>query len=217
MKNLDENAVKIADNLLRIKAVKLNPKTPFTWASGWHSPIYCDNRKTLSYPEIRSEICDEFVRVIKNEFGLPEVIAGVATGGIGIGALVADKLGLPFIYIRSSSKGHGLQNQIEGDLRKGQKVIVIEDLVSTGKSSLQAVEAIRKADGNVIGMVAIFTYGFEIAKQAFLSADCKLQTLTDYSVLIESAVKKSYIESDDIVALKKWRKTPDKWLPENPK
>ena len=204
-------APNVADNLLRIKAVKLNPETPYIWASGWKSPIYCDNRKTLSYPDVRALIRDSFVSLIKDKIGIPDVIAGVATGGIGIGALVAEKMNLPFSYVRSSVKGHGMQNRIEGVLLSGQKVVVIEDLVSTGKSSLEAVEAIREARGEVIGMASIFTYGFEVARKAFEKADCKLYSLTEYDRLIEKAIEANYIDRKDLDTLKEWRLMPEKW------
>ena len=204
-------ASNVADNLLRIKAVKLSPETPYTWASGWKSPIYCDNRKVLSYPEVRTLIRDSFVSLIVEKMGTPDVIAGVATGGIGIGALVAEKMNLPFIYVRSSVKGHGMQNMIEGVLLGGQKVIVIEDLVSTGKSSLQAVDAIREAGGEVVGMTSIFTYGFEVARKAFEKANCKLYPLTEYERLIEKAIETNYIDKKDLDTLKNWRLMPEKW------
>lgn len=209
--NLDITASNVADNLLRIKAVKLSPKTPYTWASGWKSPIYCDNRKILSYPDVRTLIRDSFVRIISEKIGIPDVIAGVATGGIGIGALAAEKMNLPFIYVRSSVKGHGMQNLIEGVLISGQKVVVIEDLVSTGKSSLEAVDAIREAGGEVIGMSSIFTYGFDVARKAFEEADCKLFPLTEYDRLIEKAIEADYIDRKDLDTLKEWRLMPDKW------
>jgi orotate phosphoribosyltransferase len=211
MFNPEITSTKIADNLLRIKAVKLNPETPYTWASGWKSPIYCDNRKTMSYPDVRAFLRDEFANLIDKNMPKPDVIAGVATGGIGIGALVAEKMNLPFIYVRSEAKNHGMQNLIEGVLAKGQNVVVIEDLVSTGKSSLQAVGAIREAGGIVLGMCAIFTYGFEIAKNAFNKADCDLYTLTDYDILIKKAIEANYIDKKDLNTLIEWRIKPDKW------
>jgi orotate phosphoribosyltransferase len=211
MVNPEITAPKIADYLLQIKAIELRPETPYTWASGWKSPIYCDNRKTLSYPNVRTLIKDSFVSLIEDKMGTPDVIAGVATGGIGIGALVADKMNLPFIYIRSSVKGHGMQNRIEGVLNKGQKVVVIEDLVSTGKSSLEAVDAIREAGGEIVGMTSIFTYGFEVARKAFEVAKCKLYPLTEYNRLIEKAIEANYIDRKDLDTLKEWRLMPDKW------
>ncbi len=211
MQNTQTAEQKIAESLLKIKAVKLSPRAPFTWASGWKSPIYCDNRQTLSFPEVRLLIRDEFVRNIREKFGNTEVIAGVATGGIAHGALVAEAMGLPFIYVRSSSKGHGLQNKVEGYLEKGQKVMVIEDLVSTGKSSLDAVEALNAAGGDVIGMAAIFTYGFEIAKENFAKANCELITLSNYTALIEEAMELNYVDEESLQSLKEWRSNPQNW------
>jgi len=202
---------KVAESLLKIKAVKLSPEAPFTWASGWKSPIYCDNRQTLSFPEVRMLIKNEFVRNIREKFGNTEVIAGVATGGIAHGALVAEELGLPFIYVRSSSKGHGLQNKVEGKLDGAAKVLVIEDLVSTGKSSLDAVEALRAAGADVIGMGAIFTYGFELATDNFNSANCSLFTLSNYTALIREAKKLNYVGEDSLQSLKSWRTNPENW------
>lgn len=211
MQNTQTAEQKIAESLLKIKAVKLSPRDPFTWASGWKSPIYCDNRQTLSFPEVRLLIRDEFVRNIREKFANSEVIAGVATGGIAHGALVAEALGLPFIYVRSASKGHGLQNKVEGYLEKGQKVIVIEDLVSTGKSSLDAVEALRAAGAEVIGMAAIFTYGFEIANENFADANCDLITLSNYTALIEEAKELNYVDEESLQSLKEWRSNPQNW------
>ena len=208
MENLEQTTAK---NLLQINAIIFNPANPFLWSSGWKSPIYCDNRKTLSYPEIRNFLKKSFASSIKNNYPQTEVIAGVATGAIAIGALTADELGLPFVYVRSKSKGHGLENMIEGDLRKGQKVAVIEDLVSTGKSSISAVHALRKAGAEVLGMNAIFSYGFDIASKNFLSADCPLHTLTNYETMIEIAVKEGYLEEKDIENLTEWRKDPSNW------
>ena len=201
----------IANNLIQIKAIKLEPANPFTWASGWKSPIYCDNRKTLSYPELRSLIKNEFISLIKNKFPDVEVIAGVATGAIAHGALVAETMGLPFIYIRSKPKGHGLENMIEGDLKDGQKVVVIEDLISTGKSSLKAVEAIRFAGGEVLGLVAIFTYNFQLAEDSFINQGCEYYTLSDYNSMVEEAVDMKYINESQVETLKNWRKSPDTW------
>ena len=201
----------IAESLLKIKAVKLSPEAPFTWASGWKSPIYCDNRQTLSFPQVRLLIRDEFVHNIRENFANTEVIAGVATGGIAHGALVAEAMGLPFIYVRSSSKGHGLQNKVEGKLEAGQKVIVIEDLVSTGKSSLDAVESLRLAGANVVGMGAIFTYGFQLAVENFETANCDLFTLSNYSALIEEAKKLKYVSEDSLQSLQEWRTNPQNW------
>ena len=204
----------VANYLLHTKAVKLikpGKDKPFTWASGWKSPIYCDNRITLSYPEIRTYIKEQLVKVIREKFETTEVIAGVATGAIAQGALVADELRLPFTYIRSSAKSHGMSNMIEGQLEKGQKVVVIEDLVSTGKSSLAAVDAIREAGAEVLGMVAVFTYGFEVAEENFRSANCKLIALSNYNELISLARKNNYISDSDLQSLENWRKSPQTW------
>ncbi|MFO7867673.1 MAG: orotate phosphoribosyltransferase [Bacteroidales bacterium] len=201
----------IADKLLQINAIKLQPANPFTWASGWKSPIYCDNRKTLSYPAVRKEICEAFVSQIKELYPSVEVIAGVATGAIAHGMLVAEAMGLPFIYIRSSSKAHGLTNMIEGDYTAGQKVVVIEDLISTGGSSLKAVEALRESQCNVLGLLAIFTYEFAIAEQNFEQAQCPVSTLSNYSTLIDRACAKEYITQDDVTSLQEWKKQPDTW------
>jgi len=206
-----DKALKVAEFLLQIKAVKLQPNDPFTWASGWSSPIYCDNRKTLSFPSIRTFIRQGYAEAILDHFGKPDVIAGVATGGIAQGALVAQELGIPFIYVRSSAKGHGLGNQIEGHFEKGQRVVVIEDLISTGGSSLVAVEALREAGCEVKGLVAIFTYGFEIALKNFADAECPFVTLTDYEHLIDQAVKLEYINESNVVSLKKWKNDPANW------
>ncbi len=206
-----DRALKVAEFLLQIKAVKLQPSQPFTWASGWSSPIYCDNRKTLSFPAIRTHIRQGYAEAILEKFGKPDVIAGVATGGIAQGALVAQELGIPFIYVRSTAKGHGLGNQIEGHFEKGQKVIVIEDLISTGGSSLVAVEALREAGCEVKGLIAIFTYGFDIAAENFKAADCPFVTLTDYDHLIDQALKLEYINESDVQSLKKWRNSPGTW------
>jgi orotate phosphoribosyltransferase len=211
MQSNRDSALKVAEFLLQIKAVKLQPKSPFTWASGWKSPIYCDNRVTLSYPKIRTYIRQEFVRNILEKFGKPDVIAGVATGGIAQGALVAEELGVPFVYIRSESKGHGMQNRIEGRIDSGQSVVVIEDLVSTGKSSLSAVDALREAGCEIKGMLAIFTYGFAHAEKAFEKAKCPLVTLTDYGFLVDQALKSEYINKSDLASLKKWREDPESW------
>src|SRR5674476_1527848 len=199
---------KTAEYLLQIKAIKLQSSNPFTWASGWKSPIYCDNRKTLSFPEIRSYIRDSFAVIIKDLYPQAEMIAGVATGAIAHGALVADKLGLPFIYVRSGAKEHGLGNQIEGYYEKGQKVVVIEDLISTGGSSLSAVNALREAGCDVLGMVAIFTYEFKNAADGFAAENCTLNTLSNYSVLVDTAVKTGYINQAEVETLKSWRVDP---------
>jgi orotate phosphoribosyltransferase len=206
-----EHSKKIAELLLQCKAIKLQPANPFTWASGWKSPIYCDNRKTLAFPDIRSYIKNAFCDVINLNFGDAEVIAGVATGAIAQGALIADQLKKPFCYIRSAPKDHGLTNLIEGDLHKGQKVVIVEDLVSTGSSSLKAVEAVRNAGAEVTGMAAIFTYEFALAVDSFSKANVKLITLSNYSALVQLAYDTGYISSDEIEILKKWREAPDKW------
>ncbi len=201
-----EVALQTAEQLLKIKAVKLSPKEPFTWASGIKSPIYCDNRVTLSYPEIRTYIRENFTRAIEEHFGAVEAIAGVATGGIAQGALVAQELGLPFAYIRSEKKEHGLSNQIEGRVEEGQRIVVVEDLISTGGSSLRAVEALREAGCNVVGMVAIFTYNLPISLTKFEEAKCKLITLSDYDVLIEKALEIGYVSDDDLAVLQEFKK-----------
>lgn len=207
----NDKALKVAEFLLQIKAIKLQPANPFVWASGWKSPIYCDNRKTLSYPSIRTFIRQAYAELILDTFGKPDVIAGVATGGIAQGALVAQELGVPFIYVRTSAKAHGLGNQIEGDFEAGQKVVVIEDLISTGGSSLSAVSALRAAGCEVKGLVAIFSYGFEVAKNSFKEAKCPFETLTNYDFLIEEALRHEYINEADLESLKKWREDPSNW------
>ncbi len=204
----------LAEKLLKINALKLQPANPFVWASGWNSPIYTDNRRTLSYPEVRSFIKIELTRMIMENFPDAEAIAGVATGAIAQGALVADLLNLPYVYIRSSPKDHGLENLIEGDLRQGQKVVVVEDLVSTGKSSLKAVEAVRNAGSEVVGMVALFTYGFPVAETNFEEAGVKLLTLSDYNTMLEVALKTNYICEDALETLRRWRNDPATWVPE---
>jgi len=214
MQNSSDAARKIAESLLKIKAVKLSPSSPFTWAGGWKSPIYCDNRQTLSHPQVRRLIRDEFVHNIRQKFQTAEVIAGVATGGIAHGALVAEALDLPFVYVRSSSKGHGLQNKIEGKLMPGQKVLVIEDLVSTGKSSLEAVAALREAGAEIVGLGAIFTYGFAISRENFEKAQCPLMTLSNYDALIEAAVELEYVDQKNLNSLNAWRQDPQNWKPE---
>ncbi len=208
---MKESEKKIAFQLLQINAIKLNPAKPFTWASGWKSPIYCDNRKTLSYPEVRNLICDTFVEVIQNKYPKVQGIAGVATGAIAHGALVAGKLNLPFIYVRSEAKGHGLKNTIEGYYEPNQKFVIIEDLISTGGSSLNAVSELRNAGCNVMGMIAIFTYGFPVAVNNFLQAKCNLDTLSNYETLIEIACERGYISDSEIDTLKEWRNAPDRW------
>ena len=200
-----------AEKLLKIKAIKLQPANPFTWASGWKSPFYCDNRKTLSYPALRNFVKLEISRIILEKFGQVDAIAGVATGAIPQGALVAEELNLPFVYVRSSPKDHGLENLIEGELRPGMKVVVIEDLISTGGSSLKAVEAIRRDGCEVIGMVAAYTYGFPVAIEAFKNAKVNLVPLTNYEAVLEVAVKTGYINEEDVAVLDAWRKDPAHW------
>lgn len=200
-----------AEKLLKIKAIKLQPANPFTWASGWKSPFYCDNRKTLSYPALRNFVKIEISRLILEKFGQVDAIAGVATGAIPQGALVAEELNLPFVYVRSTPKDHGLENLIEGELRPGMKVVVIEDLVSTGGSSLKAVEAIRRDGCEVIGMVASFTYGFDVAVKAFKEAKVELVTLTNYEAVLEMALRTGYIREEDVAVLQTWRKDPAHW------
>ena len=201
----------IATSLLEIEAVKLSPDKPFTWASGWHSPIYCDNRKTLSYPRIRKQIYKSFAKIIAELYPEADLIAGVATGAIAHGVLAAEQMDKPFIYVRSAAKDHGLANQIEGEYKPGDKVVVVEDLVSTGGSSLKAVEALRGAGCSVLGMVAIFTYGFPEATARFESAGCRLDTLSDYTALIEVARGRGYISDDQMETLAQWRKSPETW------
>ena len=203
--------IKVAQLLLQINTIKVQPSNPFTWASGWKSPIYCDNRKILSFPDARNFIRDQFVKVINDLYPDTEVIAGVATGAIAHGVLVADKLGLPFVYIRAEPKSHGLENLIEGDLRPGQKVIVIEDLVSTGTSSLKAAMAVSGYGGDVLGMVAIFTYEFPQAVENFLKAGITLTTLSRYQVLIEQAIAQGEIAEADLEKLMRWRENPTDW------
>lgn len=210
-----ETAQKTAELLLQINAIKLQPQNPFTWASGWNSPIYCDNRITLSYPIIRNFLREHLATQIETLYGKPDVIAGVATGAIGIGALVADYLNLPFCYIRPEAKKHGRQNKIEGYVEANQTVVVVEDLISTGKSSLLAVDALREANMNVKGMVAIFTYGFDIAEENFKNQNIQLNTLSDYENLLNQAENSSYISSDEAILLSQWREDPGNWNPKN--
>ena len=200
-----------AQKLMDIKAIKLQPNDPFTWASGWKSPIYTDNRKTLSFPSLRSFVKLELCHAIQQHFPNAEAVAGVATGAIAQGALVADELGLPYAYVRPKPKDHGMGNQVEGELKKGTKVIVVEDLISTGGSSLKAVEALRQYGVEVIGMVASFTYGFPIAEEAFRQARVRLVTLSDYNAVLEQAAETGYIKPEEIEVLKEWRKSPDTW------
>jgi len=208
---MENCGTKTAEYLLQIKAIKLQPSNPFTWASGWKSPIYCDNRKTLSFPEVRSYIRDSFAAMVKEYYPDAELIAGVATGAIAHGVLVAEKLGLPFIYVRSEAKEHGLGNQIEGYFEPGQKVVVIEDLISTGGSSLGAVKALRDSGCHLLGMTAIFTYEFKKAADGFATAECELHTLSNYSTLISAAVESGYISKQDVETLKQWRVDPANW------
>lgn len=207
----DDTARKIAELLLQIKAIKLQPNAPFTWASGWKSPIYCDNRISLSYPNIRTYIRQALVKKIEEVYGTPEVIAGVATAAIAQGALVAEAMGLPFVYVRSSAKDHGRENLIEGELKEHQSAVVIEDLISTGGSSIKAVKALREADCKVKGMISIFTYGFNVAEENFKAEKCKVVSLCSYNELIQVAVESNYITAADLETLKKWREHPDKW------
>lgn len=206
-----ETALKIASELLRIEAIKLNLETPFTWASGWRSPIYCDNRLALSFPEIRTYIKNALAEAVRTYFPEAEAIAGVATAGIPQGALLAEELGLPFIYVRSKPKGHGMTNLIEGKAVPGQKVVVIEDLVSTGGSSIKAAKDLQAADIEVLGMLAIFTYGFPVADQNFEDANIELHTLSNYSIMLEEAAASGYISEDDISTLSEWRESPSTW------
>jgi orotate phosphoribosyltransferase len=209
--NEQETSMALASFLLQIKAIKLNPANPFTWASGLKSPIYCDNRVTLSYPQVRTFIRESFVKMCLDKFGKPDVIAGVATGGIPQGALVAQELGLPFVYVRSEKKSHGMNNQVEGIINSGQSVVIIEDLVSTGKSSLNAVEALREKGAIIKGMLAIFTYGMDVATENFKKNDCLLSTLTNYDALIQKAAQENYIRKEDLESLLEWKKDPQAW------
>ena len=207
----EETAITVSEFLLQIKAIKLNNANPFTWASGLRSPIYCDNRITLSYPKVRTYMRQQFVKAIQDEFGDVDAIVGVATGGIAQGALIAQEMGLPFAYVRSASKGHGLENLIEGVVDPGQSVVVVEDLISTGGSSLKAVAALREAKCNVKGMVAIFTYQLPAAIESFKKEKCKLITLADYETMIDRALANEYIKDSDFASLLEWRKDPKKW------
>jgi orotate phosphoribosyltransferase len=211
MFNKNEIEQQVAEFLLQIKAIKLQPDNPFTWASGWKSPIYCDNRVTLSYPSIRTYIRQKLSLVIQEEFGSVGCIAGVATAGIPQGALVAQELGLPFIYVRSKPKEHGTGNMIEGEIMPGQRIVVIEDLISTGKSSLQAVDALREAGYEVAGLAAIFSYGFDVADENFKKAKCRYITLSNYSAMLKFAEEKQYINSKSMDLLKQWRSNPSEW------
>ncbi len=207
----NDRSYKLAEFLLQIKAIKLQPANPFTWASGWKSPIYCDNRITLSFPKVRTYIRQSFSELISEKFGKPDLIAGVATGGIAHGVLVAQELGIPFVYVRSTPKAHGLGNQIEGFFEENQSVVVIEDLISTGGSSLEAVKALRDAGLNVKGLTSIFTYGFDEAIDNFKKAKCEFETLTNYDFLMELALKKKYITEEDIESLSDWKNNPSDW------
>ncbi|MEX1189330.1 MAG: orotate phosphoribosyltransferase [Bacteroidia bacterium] len=206
-----DTAAQLAEFLLQIKAIKLQPTKPFIWASGWKSPIYCDNRLTLSYPKVRTFIRQQLSKAIIDNFELPDVIAGVATGGIAHGALVAQELGLPFVYIRSSAKGHGMENMIEGKIDAGQTVVVVEDLISTGQSSLKAVKALRDSGCIVKGLVSIFDYGFELAINNFREEKCPFFSLSDYDSLLDQALRNEYISIDEIEPLRTWRSQPDSW------
>ena len=208
---MDKMKKAFASKLLKIKAIKLQPNDPFTWASGWKSPFYCDNRKTLSFPELRNYVKLELTHAVSEHFPEAEAVAGVATGAIAQGALVADSLNLPFVYVRSKPKDHGLENLIEGELKPGMKVVVVEDLISTGGSSLKAVDAIRNNGCEVIGMVASFTYGFDVAKEAFKAAKVKLITLTNYEAVLDVALKTQYITEAQVPVLDNWRKDPANW------
>lgn len=204
-----------AQKLLEVKAIKLQPNDPFTWASGWKSPFYCDNRKTLSFPALRSFVKLELCHLVQEHFPQADAVAGVATGAIAQGALVADQLGLPFCYVRSKAKDHGMQNLIEGQLPEGARVVVVEDLISTGGSSLKAVEALRQAGFEVVGMVASYTYGFPVAEEAFRQANVQLLTLTDYEAVVEQALETGYIKQDDVAVLAEWRSNPSEWRKED--
>ncbi len=208
---MNNTSINIAKQLLQIYAIKLNPASPFTWASGLRSPIYCDNRQTLSYPDIRASIKNAFVDTLAREFPNVELIAGVATGGIAIGAILADALNLPFIYVRTSAKQHGLGNQIEGFFTPGQKTVVIEDLISTGSSSLQVVDVLRGAGVDILGMVSIFSYGFQRSVDNFAKADCKLFSLSNYQDLLLAAIETGYIGQEQLSALKSWSRDPEAW------
>lgn len=213
MIKIKDTAKKTAELLLQIKAIKLSPEEPYTWASGWKSPIYCDNRVSLSYPPVRVYLKEQMAKIVEDEFGKPDVIAGVATGAIAIGVLVAQELGVPFVYVRPEPKKHGRQNQIEGVLESGQNVVVIEDLISTGKSSLAAVEALKEAGATVKGMVAIFSYGFEVAAQNFKNQNVNLSTLSNYEILLEQALDSQYISQKELSLLRDWRSNPSEWKP----
>ena len=201
----------IANLLLQIKAIKINVAKPFQWASGWKSPIYCDNRKTLSYPKIRNVIKEQFIKLINNKFNNVEAIAGIATGAIAIGAIIADALNLPFLYVRSNQKDHGLQNLVEGEILPNQRIVIVEDLVSTGGSSLKAVKALQEINCDILGMIAIFTYKFKTTETRFNEAGCKLYTLCNYDSLIDRAIKTGYINSEEIELIRQWHENPENW------
>lgn len=208
-----EIARSTAEQLLQIKAIKLQPEEPFTWASGWKSPIYCDNRITLSYPSVRNFLRENLVKAISEKYGTPNAIAGVATGAIAIGVLVAQEMGLPFVYIRPEAKKHGRKNQIEGHLESGQNVVIVEDLISTGGSSLKAYQALKEVNANVLGMVALFTYGFPVSEENFKNANCELVTLSDYEHLLDQVNSTGYLKEETMATLQNWRKSPDTWQP----
>ena len=208
-----DTALKTAELLLQINAIKLKPENPFTWASGWKSPIYCDNRIILSYPAIRNFVREEMARQVERLYGKPDLIAGVATGAIGMGMLVAERMGLPFVYVRPEAKAHGRQNQVEGHLEEGQGTVVIEDLISTGKSSLNAVEALKRSGARVKGMIAIFTYGFDEAEKNFARHGLDVHTLSDYEHLIMQATASDHIKEKQLNMLMEWRRNPSKWQP----
>jgi orotate phosphoribosyltransferase len=208
-----DTAAQLAEYLLQIKAIKLQPAKPFQWASGWKSPIYCDNRLTLSFPKVRTYIRQQLTKALSDNFEAPDVIAGVATGGIAIGALVAQELGLPFVYVRSQAKGHGMENMIEGKVEAGQTVVVIEDLISTGNSSLKAVKALRDEGCIVKGLVSIFDYGFDVAKNNFKTEKCTFFSLSDYDSLLDEALKHGYISNEELEPLRTWRNQPESWGP----
>jgi orotate phosphoribosyltransferase len=208
---MEDMQIEVAKRLLAIDTIKIQPETPFTWASGWKAPIYCDNRKVLSFPETRSFICQQFTKLIREKYPNAEAIAGVATGAIAHGVLVAEALGLPFIYVRAKPKGHGLENLIEGDIQPGSKVVIIEDLISTGSSSLAAAEAVRNYGAEVLGMLAIFTYNFSLATRNFEDAGIELTTLSNYNLLLKLAHDSGEITDAQLESLNNWRKSPETW------
>ncbi len=210
-----ELARQTAGQLLQIKAIKLQPEDPFTWASGWKSPIYCDNRIILSFPQVRNFVRESLVKVIREKYGTPNAIAGVATGAIAMGVLVAQEMGLPFVYVRPEAKSHGRKNQIEGSLDAGQSVVVIEDLISTGGSSLKAVDALRDADIKVVGMAAVFTYGFPVSEENFKNSNCQLVTLSNYDHLLQEVKSNGYMDEETFATLSTWRQSPSEWQPAN--